>query len=83
MAMRIRWYGAKHIIQYGRSSVTLDATERRDWAIIRPVSPRRLPGSSVLAHTTKVVAVKTAPPKLAAKRHKTDPLFMSSMPQAS
>ncbi len=51
MAMRIRWYGAKHIIQYGRSSVTLDATERpterRDWAIIRPVSPRRTPWSSI------------------------------------
>jgi len=35
-----------------------------------------------LAHTTKVVTVKRAPPKLAAKRHNTDPLLSSSMPQA-
>jgi hypothetical protein len=25
MAMRIRWYGAEHIAQYGRSRATLDA----------------------------------------------------------
>ena len=47
MAMRIRWYNAKHITQYGRASVTLDATGRCDWAIIRPVSPRRTPWSSI------------------------------------
>ena len=26
MAMRIRWYSAEHIAQYGRSRATLDAT---------------------------------------------------------
>ena len=29
MTMQIRWYGAKHIAQYGRSRATLDATGRR------------------------------------------------------
>jgi hypothetical protein len=62
--------------------LTLEATGHRHRAIIHTVSPRRPPGSSVWAHTTKVVAVKLAPPKLAAKRHKMDPLLTSLMPQA-
>ena len=49
MAMRIRWYGAERIAQYGRSRATLDATERRDRASIRPVSPQRTPWSSISA----------------------------------
>ena len=47
MAMRIRWYGAERIAQYGRSRATLDATGRRQF-----------------------------------KRHKTDPLLISSKQQA-
>jgi hypothetical protein len=39
MAMRIRWYGAKHITQYGRSWATLDATGRRHQASICPILP--------------------------------------------
>ena len=46
---------------------------------ITPVTARVIS----LTHTTKVVAVKMAPPKLAAKKHKTDPLLTSLMPQAS
>ena len=49
MAMRIRRYGAERIAQYGRSRATLDATGRRHRAIIRPVSPRRTPWSSISA----------------------------------
>ena len=51
MAMRIRWCGAKHIALYGRSRATLDATAtgRRHWASIRPVLPRRMLWSSILA----------------------------------
>ena len=30
-----------------------------------------------LAHTNKVVAAKTTPPKIVANRHKTDPILMS------
>ena len=48
MAMRIRWYGAERIAQYGRSRATLDATGRRHRASgIRPVLPRRMPWSSI------------------------------------
>jgi hypothetical protein len=49
MTMRIRQYGAKHIVQNCRSRATLDATGRRHWAIICPVSPRRTPWSSMSA----------------------------------
>ncbi len=48
-AMRVRWYDAERIAQYGRSRATLDATERRDRGIIRPVSPQRTPWSLILA----------------------------------
>ena len=48
-AMRVRRYDAERIAQYGRSLATLDATERRHWASIRPVSPRWMPWSSILA----------------------------------
>ena len=50
MAMRIRWYSAKPITQYGRSTMaTIDATGRRHRASICPVLPRRTPRSSILA----------------------------------
>ena len=39
---------AERIAQYGRSRATLDATGRRHRTIIRPVSPRRTPWSSIL-----------------------------------
>jgi hypothetical protein len=48
-AMRVRWYDAERIAQYGRSRATLDATERHDWGIIHPVSPQQTPWSSILA----------------------------------
>ena len=48
-AMRVRRYDAERIAQYGRSRATLDATERRDRGIIRPVSPQRTPWSLILA----------------------------------
>jgi hypothetical protein len=48
-AMRIRRYGAKRIVQYGRSRATLDATGRRNWASIYPVLPWWTPWSSILA----------------------------------
>ena len=84
MALAIHRCNTKHISQWRwrTSWATLDATGRRHQATIRTVLPWRLPGSSVLAHTTKVVAVKRALLKLAAKRHKMDPLLTSSMPQA-
>jgi hypothetical protein len=47
--MQFRRYGAKRIAQYSRSKATLDATGRRDWAIIRPVLPRQKPWSLILA----------------------------------
>jgi hypothetical protein len=47
--MRVRRYDAERIAQYGRSRATLDATERRNRASIRPVSPQRMPWSSILA----------------------------------
>ncbi len=49
MAMRIRRYGAEPIAQWGRSRATLDATGRRHWEIICPVSSQRTPWSSILA----------------------------------
>ncbi len=49
MAMRIRWYVAERIAQYGRFRATLDATERRHRASIRPVLSQRTPWSSVSA----------------------------------
>jgi len=49
MAMRIRWYSAEHIAQYGRSRATLDAIGHRNRASIRPVSPRRTPWSLISA----------------------------------
>jgi len=48
MAMQIWWYGAEHNTQYGRSRATLDATG------IRPVSPRRMLWSSILAQKIKL-----------------------------
>jgi len=50
MAMRIRWYGAECIAQYGRSRATLDATGRHHWASICPVLPRRMPWSLILVY---------------------------------
>jgi hypothetical protein len=47
--MQFRRYDAKRIAQYGRSRATLDATGRRDRAIICPVSPWRTPWSLILA----------------------------------
>ena len=49
MATRIRRYSGECITHYGRSRATLDATERRDRGIIRPVSPQRTPWSLILA----------------------------------
>jgi hypothetical protein len=49
LAMRIRWNGAKHIAQYGRSRATLDATGRHHRAIIHPVTPRWMSWSSISA----------------------------------
>ncbi len=49
MAMRISWYSAEHITQYGRARATLDATECRDQASIRPASSWWMPWSSILA----------------------------------
>ncbi len=48
-AMRISRYDAERIAQYDRLRATLYATERRDWASIRPVSPQRTPWSSISA----------------------------------
>ena len=60
MAMRIRRYGAEHIAQWGRSRANLDATGRRHWAIIRPVSTQRTPWSSILAEIIKLWHCETA-----------------------
>ena len=49
MAMRIRRYDAKHIAQYGGSRATLDAAGHHHRASICPVSPRRMPWSSISA----------------------------------
>ncbi len=48
-AMRIRRYGAKCIAHYGRSRATLDATGCCHRASIHPVSPQRMPWSSISA----------------------------------
>jgi len=45
---------AEHITQCGKSRATLDATGRRHWASIRPVSPRRMPWSSISAKKIKL-----------------------------
>ena len=68
-----------HLVRWA----TLEVTGCCHWVSIQSVLLRRMPRSLISAHTTKVVAVKMAPPKLAAKRHNTDPLLTSSMPQAS
>jgi hypothetical protein len=47
--MRVRRYDAECIPQYGRSRATLNATERRVRASIRPVSPQRTPWTSISA----------------------------------
>jgi hypothetical protein len=49
MTMRIRWYGAERITQYGRSRATLDVPGRHHRVSIHPVSPRWTPWSSILA----------------------------------
>jgi hypothetical protein len=64
MAMRIRWYGAECITQYGRSSATLDATGCHHQASIHPLSPQPTPWNRLS--------------KLAFKRHEMDPLLSSS-----
>ncbi len=46
-AMTMRRCSDEHVVQYGRSRATLDATRRRPWAIICPVLPRRMPWSSI------------------------------------
>jgi len=48
MAMWIRRYSAERIAHCGRSRATLDATGRCYRAIILPVSPQRMPWSSIL-----------------------------------
>jgi hypothetical protein len=48
MAMQIRWYGAKHITQYGRSRATLNNTGRRHWVSIGPILPLRTPWLLIL-----------------------------------
>ena len=64
MAMRIRRYDAEPIAQYGRSRATLDATICRHWSSIRPVSPRRMPWSSILAQKIELWRCETAVLKL-------------------
>jgi hypothetical protein len=59
MAMRIKQYGAEHIAQYSRSRATLDATGRRHWASIRPISPQQMPWSSILAKKSSCGVVKS------------------------
>jgi len=54
MAMWMRWYGAECIAQYCRSRATLDATGRRHRESIRPVLPRRMPWSLILAYKIKL-----------------------------
>ena len=48
MAIWIRWYGAEHIAQYGRSRATLNATGLRHRAIIRRILPRQTPSRLVI-----------------------------------
>ena len=72
MAMRIRWYGAEHITQYGRSRATLDP--RCHWT---PPSgkywPRIVPADvMVIDFSVKIDLWRCGYhfPKLAFKRHK-------------
>ncbi len=58
MAMRISRYSAERIAQYGRSRATLDATVLRHRASIRPVSPQRMPWSSILAKKSSCGVLK-------------------------
>ena len=39
MAMRIRWYGAERIAQYGRSRATLDATKPPSGKYLSRIAP--------------------------------------------
>jgi hypothetical protein len=77
MAMRIRRYDAKRIAQYqyGRSRASLDATGRSHQASICPVSPLWTPWSSILAYQIELWRCGNHFPKLAFKRHETDPLL--------
>ena len=59
MAMRIRRYGVESITQYGRSRATQDATGRRHWAIISPISPGRHHGYQFWHKTSSCGAVKS------------------------
>ena len=49
MAMRISWFSAERITQYSRARATLDATECRNQASIRPALSWWTPWSSILA----------------------------------
>ena len=60
MAMWMRWYGAERIAQYCRSRATLDATRRCHRASIRPVLPRRMPWSSILAYKIELWSCEIA-----------------------
>jgi hypothetical protein len=82
MAMRIRWYGAKHIAQYGKSRATLDNTGHRHWASIRPILPLRTPWSLILAYKFELWRCGNRFLKLALKWHETNPLLSSSKQQA-
>jgi len=78
VAMRIRRYGAEHIVQYGRFRATLDATGRRHRASIHPILPRWTPWSSISVKKIELWLCGNHFPKLALKRHETDPLLTSS-----
>jgi hypothetical protein len=83
VAMRIKRYNAKLIARDGRSRVTLDAIRNHHWERICPVLPRQMPWSSILAQKIKLWCCEIAVPKLAFKRHNTDPLLRSSKQQAA
>ena len=68
MAFAIHCCNTKHIARWRMSWPSLEAAGRRHQVTICTILPWWPPGSSVLAHTTKVVAVKMAPPKLAKKK---------------
>ena len=82
MAMWIRRYGAKRIAQCDRSRATLDATGRRHWVSNHSVSPCRTSWSSISAYKIELWRCGNHFPKLAFKRHETDPL-LSSLKQKS
>jgi len=69
MVMRIRWYGAKHITQYGRSRATLNNTGHHHWASIGPVLPLRTPWSLILG----VVALWKLLPEASAQKARNRP----------